>query len=301
MPPIVQPGQVAVGIQLPVQAQSHYFVEPWELEAGPAELAAVAVAADRAGFFYVAVCDHVAIPRSRAAGMGTIWYDPVATLSWLAAQTTHTRLLTSVYNLLYRSALVAAKSFATLDLLSAGRVIIGVGAGHLEEEFEAVGVTFAGRGSRLDAALGQLDEALSEEWVNEVAVAPRPIQRPRPPIWIGGSAPPAVRRAARLADGWLPQGTPREQMPALLELYRTTRGDRSGDIGAITEWLYVGTPTWDVDRGCTSGSADRIAAALRRWTELGVNHLQVRFPSRSAEELCAQVSEFGRDVLPLLS
>src|SRR5512142_2092383 len=102
MPPIVPAGDVVFGIQLPVQAQSRYFVEPWELEAGPAEIAEVARACDRSGFFYVAVCDHVAIPRSLAPRMSTVWYDTVATLSWLAAQTTSTRLLSSVFNLTYR-------------------------------------------------------------------------------------------------------------------------------------------------------------------------------------------------------
>src|SRR5579884_618462 len=164
MPAVVPPNQVVVGIQLPVQAQSRYFVEEWELTAGPAELAAVAAAADRAGFFYIAVCDHVAIPRDLAPRMGAVWYDTVATLSWLAAGTTSTRLLSSVYNLLYRHPYQAAKAFATLDLLSSGRVIIGVGAGHVEAEFAAFGIPFHERGSRLDEAIRQLDHALREEW-----------------------------------------------------------------------------------------------------------------------------------------
>src|SRR5436305_10823604 len=125
MAPIVPAGQVVFGIQLPVQAQSRYFVEPWELEAGPADVARVAKAADASGFFYVAVCDHVAIPDDLAPRMGAVWWDTIATLSWVAAQTTQTRLLSSVFNLSYRHPLVAAKSFATLDLISSGRTIIG--------------------------------------------------------------------------------------------------------------------------------------------------------------------------------
>ena len=131
------------------------------------------------------------------------------------------------------------------------------------------------------------------------------MQQPRPPVWVGGSAPAAVRRAARRADGWLPQGTPLDQMPALVDLYRQEReaatGDGStGDIGAITEWLYVGTPSWDVDRPCVSGSPDELAAALRRWGAVGVNHLQVRFPSRDVGELVEQVERFAAEVGPLL-
>ncbi|HEU5033941.1 MAG TPA: TIGR03619 family F420-dependent LLM class oxidoreductase [Mycobacteriales bacterium] len=306
MPPIVPAGEVVFGIQLPVQAQSRYFVEDWELTAGPVDVAAVAQAADRAGFFYVAVCDHVAIPDELAPRMSAVWWDTIATLGWLAGLTSNTRLLSSVFNLTYRHPLVAAKSFATLDLISGGRAVIGVGAGHVEREFAALGVEFSRRGALLNEGLRVLDTVLREGALDGMQLEPRPLQRPRPPIWVGGAAPAAVRRAARLADGWLPQGTPLEQMPALVDLYRSERaaatgdGD-SGDIGAITEWLHVGTPTWDVDRPCVSGSPEQVAEALRAWAKVGVNHLQVRFPSRSATELTDQVTAFGELVGPLLS
>src|SRR3954449_4626671 len=172
MPPIVPAGAVVFGIQLPVQAQSKYFVEDWELTAGPAEVAAVAQAADRSGFFYVAVCDHVVIPDELAPRMSAVWWDTIATLSWLAAQTTTTRLLSSVYNLTYRHPLVTAKAFATLDLLSGGRTIIGVGAGHVEKEFAALGVDFPQRGRLTDEGLSILDEALSNGAVGDMQLAP---------------------------------------------------------------------------------------------------------------------------------
>lgn len=301
MPPIVPPGSVVFGLQLPVQAQSKFFVEPWEADAGPAEIAAVARAADQSGFFYIGVCDHVAIPTEFLPRMGATWYDPVATLSWLAAQTTNTRLLSSVFNLAYRHPLVTAKSFATLDLLSGGRAIIGVGVGHLEREFAALDVDFATRGRVGDEAVKVLNVALTDGVVDGMEIAPRAVQQPRPPIWVGGSAPPAVRRAARLADGWLPQGTPLDQLPPLIELYRQERGDATGDIGAITEWIYVGEPSWDLNRPAASGSAEQIAASMRAWVAVGVNHLQVRFASRSASELIDQVIAFGTTVGPLLS
>jgi probable F420-dependent oxidoreductase len=301
MPPIVPPGSVVFGIQLPVQSQSKYFVEQWELGAGPAEVAAAAQAADRAGFFYVAVCDHVAIPDDLAPRMSAVWWDTIATLGWLAGLTTNTRLLSSVFNLTYRHPLVAAKSFATLDYISHGRALIGVGAGHVEKEFAALGVDFASRGRQLDESLEVFDEALRTGVVDGMELQPRPVQQPRPPIWVGGSAPVAVRRAARLADGWLPQGTPLDQMPPLVELYRAERGDDTGDIGAISEWLYVGDPSWDVDRPCVSGPPERVAASLRQWADVGVNHLQVRFPSRSVDELADQVTAFGEQVGPVLA
>jgi probable F420-dependent oxidoreductase len=305
MPPIVPPGEVVFGIQLPVQAQSKYFVEDWELSAGPAEVATIAQAADNAGFFYVAVCDHVVIPDDLAPRMSAVWWDTIATLGWLAGLTTRTRLLSSVFNLTYRHPLVGAKSFATLDLISGGRAIVGVGAGHVEAEFAALGVDFSSRGRLLDEALVVFDQALREGSVDGLQLAPGPVQQPRPPIWVGGGAPAAVRRAARLADGWLPQGTPLDQMPALVDLYRSERaaatGDgNTGDIGAISEWLYVGDPTWDVNRPCVSGSPEQIADSLMQWANVGVNHLQVRFPSRGVDELADQVTAFGEQVGPLL-
>ena len=300
MPPIVPPGALVFGMQLPVQAQSKYFVEDWELTAGPAEVAAVAQAADRAGFFYVGVCDHVAIPDDLAPRMSAVWWDTIATLGWLAGLTTQTRLLSTVFNLTYRHPLVGAKSFGTLDLISGGRTIVGVGAGHVEKEFAALGVDFASRGRLLDEALGVFDQALREGAVDGMQVAPGPVQQPRPPIWVGGAAPAAVRRAARLADGWLPQGTPLDQMPPLVDLYRKERGDDTGDIGAISEWIYVGEPAWDVNRPCVSGSPEQLADNLTAWAKVGVNHLQVRFPSRSVDELVDQVTAFGTQVGPLL-
>ena len=300
MPPVVPAGSVVYGIQLPVQAQSKYFVEPWELDAGPAEVAAVAQAADRAGFFYVAVCDHVAIPDDLAPRMSAVWWDTVASLGWLAGLTSKTRLLSSVFNLTYRHPLVSAKSFATLDYISQGRVVVGVGAGHVEREFEALGIDFASRGRLLDDALEVFDEALRTGVVDGMEIQPRSVQQPRPPIWVGGSAPAAVRRAARLADGWLPQGTPLEEMPEMVGVYRKERGDETGDIGAIAPWVYVGDPSWDVNRPCESGSPEQIAAELNKWASVGVNHLQVRFPSRGVDELVDQITAFGAQVGPLL-
>jgi alkanesulfonate monooxygenase SsuD/methylene tetrahydromethanopterin reductase-like flavin-dependent oxidoreductase (luciferase family) len=286
-------------MQLPVQAQSQYFVEDWEIGCGPAEILAVAHAADRSGFFYVGVCDHVAIPDDLSPKMGAIWYDTIATLAWLAGQTTQTRLLSTVFNLAYRHPLVSAKEFATLDVLSGGRVIIGLGVGHVDKEFAALGLDVTQRAKLSDEALPIFDQALSTGVVDGMEIEPRAAQTPRPPIWWGGGVPAAVKRAAK-ADGWIPQGTPLEAMPDMITLFREARGDDTGDIGAITEWVYVGEPTWDLNRPAVTGSPEKIAAAMRRWTDLGVNHLQVRFPSRSVDELVEQVTAFGTTVGPLL-
>jgi alkanesulfonate monooxygenase SsuD/methylene tetrahydromethanopterin reductase-like flavin-dependent oxidoreductase (luciferase family) len=299
MAPIVPAGKVVYGMQLPVQAQSKFFVEPWELEAGPAEMLAVAQAADDAGYFYIGVCDHVAIPDDLSPKMSAVWYDTIATLAWLAGQTTRTRLLSTVFNLAYRHPLVSAKSFATLDLLSGGRVIVGLGVGHVEKEFAALGLDVSKRAQLTESAYPVFEQALAHGKVGEMEVEPRAVQQPRPPIWFGGGAPAAVRRAAK-ADGWIPQGTPKDELPGLIALYREERGDDTGDIGAISEWIYVGEPSWDLGRAAVTGSPEQIAEAMQAWTSLGVNHLQVRFPSRSVGELVDQVTAFGAAVGPLL-
>ena len=310
---IVPPGVFAIGMQLPVAAQSTVFAAPWEATAGPDELLRVAQACDRAGFFYVAVCDHVCIPRERAAAMSTVWYDPVATLGWLAAATRSVRLLSYVYVAAYRHPLQTAKAFATLDTLSGGRVILGVGAGHLEAEFAALGIDFARRGALLDDAIEVIAKAFVDEFpqhegpvwhVQDVGIRPRPVQRPRPPIWVGGNTPGALRRAAARGDGWLPQGTVRDQLPAQIatirEYRRRVRGDVPIEIGANSEWLYLGRPSFDLGPNSRSGSGEAIAASLLELRDMGVSHCGVRFRTRSCDELVDQIGAFAADVAPHL-
>jgi alkanesulfonate monooxygenase SsuD/methylene tetrahydromethanopterin reductase-like flavin-dependent oxidoreductase (luciferase family) len=161
---IIPNGNIAWGMQLPVQSQSTVYVQPWEAEAGPSELSAIARAADRSGAFYVAVCDHIAIPRPADESMSTTWYDTVATLGWLGALTEQVHLLSHVYVLPYRHPLITAKSFATLDRLTGGRAILGVGAGHLESEFRLLGADFERRGPLVEEAIGVIRVAFNEEY-----------------------------------------------------------------------------------------------------------------------------------------
>ncbi len=300
-------------MQLPVAAQSTVFAAPWEAAAGPPELLRVAQACDRAGFFYVSVCDHVCIPRAHAAAMSTTWYDPVATLGWLAAATRSVRLLSYVWVAAYRHPLQTAKAFATLDALSGGRIILGVGAGHLEAEFAALGVDFTRRGALLDDAIDIVAAAFRDEFpvhdgrvwrVRDLGLRPRPVQRPRPPIWVGGSTPAALRRAAARGDGWLPQGTVRDRLPAQIaaihEHRRRTRAGAPIEIGANSEWLYVGTPTFDLGPNARAGSGESIAASLRDLHAMGVSHCGVRFRSRSCDELVEQIETFAAQVMPHL-
>jgi len=302
---------LSYGMQLPVQSQSTIYAEGWEATAGPDDLAEIARTADRTGFAYLASCDHVAIPRRLAAAMSTIWYDPVATLAFLAGVTERVRLLSHVAVVGLRHPLLTAKQYATLDHLSGGRLILGVGAGHVREEFEVLGVDFERRGAVLDESIDALRAALGPEEFPEhhgklydfegLGQRPRPAQE-RVPVWVGGSSPAAVRRAALKGDGWLPQGDPRDRLPGQIARLRRLReeGGVEGQltIGAITEPLYVGRPAWDVGRRTLSGPPDALAESLRAYRAMGVHQIQVRFRCRSRTELTDQMAAFGAQVAP---
>jgi probable F420-dependent oxidoreductase len=311
---IIPPGQLVYGLQLPVAAQSTTFAAPWEATAGTPEMLRVAQACDRNGFFYVAVCDHVCVPRSHAAAMSTVWYDVIATLGFLAAATRSVRLLSYVYVAPYRHPLMAAKAFATLDALSGGRAIVGVGTGHLQAEFATLGVDFSRRGRLLDEAIDAIAAALTDEYpvhsgptwqVQDVGLRPRPVQRPRPPIWVGGSTNAALRRAAERGDGWLPQGVPEMGMERAIAYVRqhraTVRGADPIEIGMNSPWLYIGRPQFDCGPGALTGAPQEIAATLRQRKRLGVSHMGVRFRSRSCDELVEQIEAFGAEVAPHLN
>jgi probable F420-dependent oxidoreductase len=311
--PLIAPGRLEVGMQLPIQSQSRIYAEPWEEGTGADELATIVDAAEAAGLFYVAVCDHVAVPEEPAKRMQTIWYDTVATLAWIAGRTERLRLLSHVFVPAYRHPLVSAKAFLTLDELSGGRTILGVGTGHVEGEFEALGADYANRGSVTDECIDVLRAAFTDEYpsykgehfeVDGVGLRPRPRQDVLP-IWVGGSSKPALRRAAARGDGWLPQGTPRHELADaiayLLEHRKAVRGDDPIDLGTICEPIYVGEPDWDVGPWTISGAPEQVADKIRAFKDHGVSHVQVRPRSRSLDELCDQLAALGRDVLPLLN
>jgi probable F420-dependent oxidoreductase len=308
------PGQVGIGITLPVQAQTTLAAEPWEREAGAEEIMRIAQAADRLGFFSVSASDHVAIPRSRVPVMSSTWYEPFTTLAMVAGLTHRIRLFTRAAIVPFRPPLVTAKAAATLDKLSGGRLILGVGAGHVPEEFAALGVPFARRGDLLNQGIDIVKAALGDEYpavqtadwsVRDLAIGPRPVQVPRPPVWVGGSSRPALRRAAQRADGWFPQLADRSRYAADIAFLRTEREQAHPgtpiEIGANSEPVYLGSPAWDVGGRTISGSAEQIAEALREFVAVGAQHIQLPIRSRSCDELADQLAGLAADVLPNLS
>jgi probable F420-dependent oxidoreductase len=307
--------RVIYGMTLPIQSLSRTLLEPWEPEATVEDLVAVARQADATGMDFVGVCDHVAIPDNEyAAHMSTTWYDTVATMGFLAAHTSRVRLLSAVYIPAYRHPLATAKAFGTLDHLSGGRVILGVGAGHVQAEFEALGVDFHARGRILDETLAAVRGAHAAPYVSfesehfsyrDVGVAPVPAQGELP-IWVGGNGAAAWRRVGRLGDGLIPMGNPPDQYPEILATIRAAaekagRGDATFDIGIMPPRIHVGDPTFDLGAWPhLTGSPESIAERLRAFLAVGANVLHLKFRCRTLEEQLDQMAAFGAEVAPLL-
>ena len=171
----------------------------------------VARRAEDRGLDSVWVTDHVIVPEQANVIYREDMLDPLAVLPWLAGVTNRVALGTSVVILPYRSPIPVAKLLASVDVLSGGRLIVGAAIGWLEGEFDALGVPFKERASRSDEALELLRTLWTQEHpkiqtkrhrVQDVVMSPMPLQKPRPPLYIGGSSEGAFRRVARLGDGW---------------------------------------------------------------------------------------------------
>jgi probable F420-dependent oxidoreductase len=184
----------------------------WEQEASIAEVARVAEAADRLGYHHLTCSEHVAVPVAEAGRRGATYWDPLATFGYLAARTESILLATNVLVLGYHHPLAIAKRYGTLDRVSGGRLVLGVGVGTLREEFDLLGASFEDRGPRADDALRALRVSLSAEQpayhgphvsFEGLVVDPRAVQD-RVPIWVGGRTLRSLRRAVALADGWCP-------------------------------------------------------------------------------------------------
>lgn len=299
---------------LPVQTLTLTLADPWEREASVEDLVRIARKAEATGQHFVGVCDHVAIPdNDYAARMGTTWYDTVATLAYLAAHTSDVNLAAVVWVAAYRHPLQTAKSFGTLDHLSGGRAILGVGAGHVEAEFEALGVDFAARGRLLDEAIEAVRGAFDSAYVShsgeafsysDVGVAPAPVREL--PIWVGGSGRASWRRTGRLGDGYVPMGAPVSQYGEIVDTIASAAADagREGvdfDIGYMPPWAYLlaDKAPEDVPPVMCCG-AEPLAADIRTALAAGANTFHLKFRARDLEEYLAQFDAFADSVIPLI-
>jgi probable F420-dependent oxidoreductase len=252
----------------------------------PAFFVDVTVEADALGFESVWLPEHLVFPvaMSRSPYPGedhppvppeTPVFDCFAYLAFLAGKTGHVRLGTHVYNLGLRHPFVAARAVQTLDVVSGGRAEIGIGAGWLESEWRAAGVDFSTRGRRLDEAISVCQRLWTEPVVEHhgrffdfdaVMFEPKPVQRPWPPLLIGGESEAALRRAAHLADGWIGMQHTLESAAASITRLRELRTDAGR--GEVPLHVTVGA---DI-----TGPDD-----IARWEEVGVDRLIVAPWSRS--------------------
>ena len=272
--------------------------------ARPRPLAKLAQEGDRLGYSCMVAGDHILVPDEISSpypytvggdfpvGDGE-YLEQLTLLTFLAAKTEHIRLVPSVMIVPYRNPLLAAKILATLDMLSEGRLTIGVGVGWMEEEFEALGTPpFAERGAVTDEYL----MAYKELWTSDnptfegkycrfsdIRFLPKPVQKPHPPIWVGGQSRAAIRRAAVLGDGWHPVGTipaatlePEElaQDVDILHRHAESAGRDPATIDvAMKAPLYDPGRSTGADRRRFSGEVGRIHADVREYSDVGVTHL----------------------------
>jgi probable F420-dependent oxidoreductase len=205
-------GAAKLSVATPVVTMLPQISADWEKGASIEDLAQIAQAADRLGYHHLTCSEHIALPAPEQNRRGTRYWDPLATLGYLAARAQRIRLATHVLVLGYHHPLDIAKRYGTLDKVSNGRLILGVGVGTLREEFDLIGAPFDDRGPRADDALRALRASLSVPEpayhgkfysFSGMVVDPCAVQD-HVPIWIGGRTLRSLRRAATLADGWAP-------------------------------------------------------------------------------------------------
>lgn len=290
--------------------------------ATPEALGRWAEVAEGLGYQLVMISDHVAVTPDVAERFPAPLYDPFTTLGWIAARTRRVEIGTTVIIVPYRHPLETARMAATLDRLSGGRLIFGVGVGWARREFEALGVPFERRGAIADDYLA----AIVALWTQDVAshegrfarfrdvhTAPRPLQAPHPPIWVGGSSDAALRRAVRFGQGWHPmrvrvdwlrdEGLPRlraiaekegRPVPALCPRIKMAIADRPAPEG---------------ERLAGEGTLEQIHADLAALERLGAPYVlldsyldpaTVRDPERAwrvLETLATRVLDLPRETL----
>jgi probable F420-dependent oxidoreductase len=293
-----------LGLITPIVTRHPRNDAAWTEDAGPAELARIAETADRLGFHHVTCSEHVAIPVSAAATRGTRYYDPLATFGFLAAHTTRIRFVTHVLVLGYHHPLALAKRYGTLDLISGGRLVLGVGVGTLAEEFALLGAGFAGRGPRYEDALRALRAAFgrrdptyagSHYRFADMVVDPCGVQA-SVPIWLGGRTPRSLRRAVELGDGWDPFGLALEQLAAMIGAARGQRAwrERTRPFDLV---LPVDTLLDPADGRERRQFRDR----AERYRDLGTTILNVRTRHTGLTHYLEQLEALATEVAPAVA
>jgi probable F420-dependent oxidoreductase len=288
------------GILTPVLSLVPDGYSGWEVDGTIDDVRQIAQAADRLGFDYLTCSEHMAIPNEGMDLPGPRYWDPLSTFGYLAGHTTRIRLTTSVLVLGYHHPLEIAKRFGTLDRICDGRLIMGVGAGYLEREFELLGAPFDDRGPRVDDAIRAIKASFGRRTpaydgpfyrFDGIVVDPCAVQAPAP-IWIGGRTARSLRRAVELADGWCPFAISPRRAAAWI-----------GEARATGSWQDRDTPLEVVlvskDPVDPSGDPDATRATVGELREAGATATSLRFVHRSLTNYIEQLEAMA-ELIPSL-
>ena len=285
-------------------------------EASPQAIVAAAKKAEDVGFEAIFVNDHIVVGDDARSAPWTNVYDPFVAMSFIAANTSRIGVGVSVLIMPYRNPVATAKALATLDLMSAGRVTVGVGVGWNEAEFAALGVPFKERGARTNEYLrlwqacwapGKVSFAGKFLSFADMHVNPKPVQQPHPSIWIGGTSDAALRRAARFAAVWQPTPLPLAQLvdrqaalrKACEEVGRApipTRMSFRVEFSTITG----NVPPAGKERPAGHGTPAEVVGDLLKYREAaGLDAFQINFHgNRNLDQLLQSMECFMREVKP---
>ncbi len=262
----------------------------WEEGGTIDDVCRIAEAADRLGYDYLTCSEHIAIPIDGMDLPGPRYWEPLATFGYLAGRTTRIRLTTSVLVLAYHHPLEIAKRYGTLDRICGGRLILGLGVGYLEQEFQLLGVPFDDRGARADDAISALRASFGRPMptydgayyrFERMVVDPCGIQQDVP-IWIGGRSPRSLRRAVELGDGWCPFAVSArraaEWLAKAADSEAWQRRDRPLDVILSTRQ--------PVD---PSGAPEATVASVDELLQAGVTTVSLRFVHHSLDHYLEQL------------
>ncbi|HKY16515.1 MAG TPA: LLM class F420-dependent oxidoreductase [Microthrixaceae bacterium] len=286
---------VRLGIVTPVLTLLPGAHARWERDGTLDDVVRIARAADELGYDHLTCSEHVAVPTDVAAVRGARYWDPLATLGYLAAMTASIRLATSVLVLGYHHPLEIAKRYGTLDVVSGGRLVLGLGVGSLAEEFELLGVPFTDRGERADESLRALRASMSRPdptfegnhvSFTDFRVEPCAVQA-HVPFWIGGRTARSLRRAVELGDGWSPFGLGPTRLGELLDAARRSRAwhERNSPLELILQRERAFDPL---------GDADGTRRAAQELVDVGATILSLRLVHRSVEHYVEQLDAMQR-------
>jgi len=277
-----------------------------------------AVRAEQLGYDSVWVSDHVVVPQANIVNFGETIFDPLVTLGVLAGATSRVQLGTTVLIVPYRNAVVTAKMVSSLDALSGGRVVLGIGAGWVAAESAMLGVPFAERGPMTDEHL----LAMQELWTNpapsfagkytqfsDLTFEPKPVQKPHPPIWVGGHGRASLRRTAQFGAAWHPiNRSPEELRAGQAEIARLCQARGRAERPALTLRNDVrvvrpgdSAPTSTHGGRVIAGEPAALVESIAELAGCGVEHLVLEFLSADGRELDEQMVVFAERVRPKLA